>query len=215
MAGLERSHEKIHWQGRIISVQPRIRLTRSFDERFHNYLGYALRIEGKIGEQEREFLVGIGKKAQTKHNFKVGDVISGKCLPVPDLRREPVEFYKVTKLAFIERILADPSDAPPWQGVPPSLEEYRLRGHRRLAARTYEAKCTTCIWGCRMAVEIIVDHWQPATRKYRFETFCYGPKTCKFYKAGPRRKVPGRKGMTWEEPDWVDEQETAHRGSDE
>jgi hypothetical protein len=27
--------------------------------------------------------------------------------------------------------------------------------------------------------------------------------------------VPGRKGMTWEEEDWVDEDETSHRGPDE
>jgi hypothetical protein len=27
--------------------------------------------------------------------------------------------------------------------------------------------------------------------------------------------VPGRKGMTWEEADWVDEEATAHRGPDE
>lgn len=68
-----------------------------------------------------------------------------------------------------------------------------------------------CIWGCRMPVEIIIDHWNPDRRKYRFETFCYGPKSCRFYRAGPTRKVPGRKGMTWEEEDWVDEEATSHR----
>jgi len=31
---------KISFKGIIISVQPRIRLMRSFDERSHNYLGY-------------------------------------------------------------------------------------------------------------------------------------------------------------------------------
>jgi hypothetical protein len=31
----------------------------------------------------------------------------------------------------------------------------------------------------------------------------------------PRRKVPGRKGVTWEEADWVDKDATAHRGPDE
>jgi hypothetical protein len=35
--------EKIAWQGVLLSVQPRIRLTRSFDQRSHNYLGYALK----------------------------------------------------------------------------------------------------------------------------------------------------------------------------
>lgn len=76
-------------------------------------------------------------------------------------------------------------------------------------------KCTTCIWGCEMAVEMIIDHWNPSVRRSRRETFCYGPKSCPSYKAGPTRQVPGRKGMTWEEEDWVDEDATAHRGPDD
>ena len=65
-----------------------------------------------------------------------------------------------------------------------------------------------------MPVELLIDPWNPSYR-HRFETFCYGPKNCMSYKAGAPRKVPGRKGMTWVEEDWVDEEETAHRGPDE
>ncbi|MGI6728256.1 MAG: hypothetical protein ACOX4P_06885 [Anaerovoracaceae bacterium] len=100
--------------------------------------------------------------------------------------------------------------------MPPELEVYRERGHRRLAARTYDSKCSSCMWGCRMPVEIIVDNWNPrGRRKYRFETFCYGPLSCKLYKAGPNRKVEGRNGMVWVEEDWVDEMAVEHRGEDE
>ena len=66
-----------------------------------------------------------------------------------------------------------------------------------------------------MAVEMILDHWNPQQRRYRFETFCYGPKSCSFYRAGATRKVPGRRGMSREEEDWVDQEATAHRGWDE
>jgi len=66
-----------------------------------------------------------------------------------------------------------------------------------------------------MPVEIIIDHWNPSKKRYRFETFCYGPKSCILYKAGPTRKVPGRKGMSYTEEDWVDEDATAHRGLDD
>jgi hypothetical protein len=137
------------------------------------------------------------------------------CEPVADTRIEPVEFYKTSGLKVLER--ADPHVAPcpPWLGVPPELEIYRARGHRRLDARTYEAKCQCCLWGCRMAVEMIIDQWNPSVRRYRSETFCYGPKSCPVYKAGPTRKVPGRKGMTWEEEDWVDDEATRHRGMDD
>jgi hypothetical protein len=207
--------DKIAWQGIIISIQPRIRLTRSFDQRYHTYLGYALIIKGTVGNEEREFSIGIGKAAQAKHEFCVGDVVSGESERVLDERIEPVEFYKTSKLTLIERAAGQPYQPPPWLGVPPTLETYRERGHRRLDARTYAAKCRSCIWGCRMAVEMIIDQWNPSVKRYRFETFCYGPKSCPLYKAGPTRKVPGRKGMTWEEQDWIDEEATSHRSMDE
>ena len=65
-----------------------------------------------------------------------------------------------------------------------------------------------------MPVKLLIDPWNPSYR-YRFETFCYGPRSCTFYKAGAPRKVPSRKGMTWVEEDGVDEEETTHRGPDE
>lgn len=207
--------EKIRWQGKLISVQPRIRLTRSFDQRNHSYLGYVLRVAGKIGDQDKEFLIGIGKAAQAKHKFQAGDLVEGECLSVEDPRIESVEFYKTSKLNILERSHLAPGTHPPWLGIPPDLATYRQRGHRRLDARAYAAKCKTCIWGCLMAVEMIVDHWNPRQRRYRIETFCYGPKSCHFYRAGATRKVPGRQGMTWEEPEWVDEEATSHREPDE
>jgi len=42
-----------------------------------------------------------------------------------------------------------------------------------------------------------------------------GIKGCPLYRSGPKRKVPGRKGMTWVEEDWVDEEHISHRGPDE
>ena len=206
---------KLAWEGVILSVQPRIRLSRSFDQRSHTYLGYALRLRGAIGGQTRDFSVGIGKAAQAKHSFRVGDGVAGEAEPVADSRLEPVEFYKVAKLKLIMRATATESAAPPCTDAPPALEVYRERGHRRLDVRTYEAKCTSCIWGCRIPVEMIIDQWNPRVREHRFETFCYGPKSCPLYRAGPTRKVPGRKGMSWEEEDWVDEEATEHRGPDE
>lgn len=206
--------EKLNWTGHIVSVQPRIRLTRSFDQRSHTYLGYCLVIYGFIDEEATAF-VGIGKAAQAKHEFQVGDEVSGAALPVADPRLESVQYYKVSKLKVLKQASQQDATPPPWHGVPVDLQTYRERGHRRLAARTYSNSCTSCVWGCRMPVEMIIDHWNPDQKRYRVETFCYGPKSCKFYKPGPTRKVPGRRGMSWEEEDWVDEETTAHRGPDE
>lgn len=206
--------DKILWSGSIVGVQPRIRLTRSFDQSSHSYLGYVLCVDGSEGSMGREFLVAIGKAAQLKHAFHVADQVSGESEPVEDDRTEVAELYKTSKLK-VERRSSKEVPSPPWSGPPPTLEVYRERGHRRLDAKTYEAKCTSCIWGAKMAVEMIIDHWKPSNVKYRTETFCYGPKSCSLYRAGPTRKVPGRKGMSWEEEDWIDEQATAHRGDDD
>ena len=198
-----------------MSVQPRIRLNRSFDERSHGYLGYSLWIDGCMENETRKFLIGIGKAAQSGLSLTAGCRIEGLCQPVADPETESVEFYKVSKLKVLERPAEESIVPPPWHGLSPDLNIYRARGHRRLNAETYNSKCLTCIWGCRMAVEMIIDQWNPQNRRYRFETFCYGPKRCSFYKAGPTRKVPGRKGMSWEEEDWVDEDATSHRQPDE
>jgi hypothetical protein len=206
---------KSTFTGKITSIQPRIRLIRSFDEASHTYLGYAIKLTGELDNQQVTFSIGIGKAAQAKLNFRVNDIISGACLPVPDPDMEPVDYYKVSKLAKVAEGKQGSLSAP-WELVAPELEVYRERGHRRLAARTYDSKCSSCMWGARMPVEIIVDNWNPrGRRKYRFETFCYGPLSCKLYKSGPNRKVQGRKGMVYVEEDWVDQMMTEHRDPDE
>jgi hypothetical protein len=207
--------DRVTWEGALVSVQPRIRLNRSFDERYHDYQGYLIVVQGRVGDEMREGLVGIGKGAQARLGFRVGQMIRGYGRPVEDPRREIAELYKAGGLAVVEDASREASGPPPWLGVPPELLVYRERGHRRLAARTYNSKCVSCIWGCKMVVEMIIDHWNPHVRRYRTETFCYGPKSCALYKAGPTRKVPGRKGMVYEEQDWVDEEATAHRLEDE
>ena len=62
---------------------------------------------------------------------------------------------------------------------------------------------------------MIIDQWNPIKRRYRTETFCYGPRSCAVYQSGPARKVPGRHGMSYTEEDWIDDEATSHRGPDE
>lgn len=210
---VDKPGHKRAWSGTIAAIQPRIRLTRSFDEQSHSYLGYLLRMEATI-EERGGFRVGVGPGAHAKHQFRIGDQIEGLGERVTDQRLEVADLYKVSKLRILQRGEAPAAQAP-WNGVPPSLTVYRERGHRRLAEKTYESKCQTCIWGCAMPVEMIIDHWNPGRVRYRTETFCYGPLSCPLYKPGPTRKVPGRNGMSYEEPDWVDDNATSHRRPDE
>ncbi len=206
---------KIEWLGTVTAEQPRFRLGRSFDQRHHEYLGYALRVRGEIDGKPATAWFGVGKAAHEKLRFQIGQVLAGRAEPLADPRLEVVDYYKVSRLS-VKEDAASAGAPPPWQGVAPPIEVYRERGHRRLAAQTYaSAPCSSCIWGAHMAVEMIVDHWNPDRKKYRTETFCYGPKSCRFYRPGPTRKVPGRRGMSFDEGDWVDEQETEHRGPDD
>ncbi len=206
---------KLAWSGRVVAVQPRIRLMRSFDEWHHSYQGYVLRIDGRCGDHTGEFLIAVGKGAHEKHRFCVGMDLSSFSIPVDDPRLETAGFYKTSGIKISKEAETGTSGTPPFLGVTPGLENYRSRGHRRLDIRTYETKCTTCIWGCRMPVEMIIDHWNPSQKRYRFETFCYGPKSCSLYRAGATRKVPGRKGMSYAEEDWVDEDATSRREPDD
>ena len=90
--------------------------------------------------RKEKFLVGIGKAAQAKHQFRVGDKVSGRSAPVVNPKIEPVDYYKTAGLKVIQRATAGEQTPPPWHGVPPELEVYRERGHRRLSARTYEGQ---------------------------------------------------------------------------
>ena len=113
-------NEKIAWSGAVTSVQPRIRLTRSFDERSHTYLGYLLRIEGTVGGVSAEFRVGSGSGTHAKHQFRMGDRVEGLGHRVADPRLETADIYRVSKLKLIRRG-EEQALAAPWHGVPPPL----------------------------------------------------------------------------------------------
>jgi len=200
----------VEWSATVLAVTPRIHLTRSFDQRSREYLGYAVRLDGTIAGAPRTFAVAVGKAAHAKHAFRRGDAVSGRAEPVARPEADWIDVHKASGLRVVERGPAIES-APPWYGVPPAIDAYRERGMRRLARPTFDTTCAGCMWGVEMAVTMIVDQWKPDVVRYRTETFCYGPKSCPIYRPGPRRVVPGRKGMSYEEPDWVDEEETSHR----
>ena len=205
---------KIAIAGRIVAVQPRIRLLRSFDQRQHNYSGYALLVADVANSGKPAAWIGVGPAAQAKFSFRAGGTMSAEVEPIANADLEAVDYYKAAKIQYKPADF-EPALPPPWTGVPPDLPTYRARGHRRLDIATYENSCRNCIWGCRMPVEMTMDQWDPEQKSYRKETFCYGPKSCSLYQAGPVREVPGRNGSIWTEEDAVDEEATSHRGPDE
>ena len=206
----------IPWQGTLLAVQPRIRLTRSFDERTHTYLGYALRLGGAIGEQRGEFLVGIGTGTQAKHRFRAGDVPKGESQPVADPRSEPVDYYKTVRLELRARgparwrLLPRPgSAASRTAGVPgarpPASRSPDLRGEvpRVPLGMPHAGRYD------RGPVEA------PRRRPLPLRDLLLRAEVLPALPAGAAAQGAGRKGVTWEEADWVDKDATAHRAADE
>jgi len=195
---------KVTFEGKVLAVKARIRLIRSFDQiPTHQYQGYALVMKGTVQRVERDFRIAIGPKAHEKHQFRIGDMVAGEGVPVSDPNMEWGEFYKISGLRLLERgPCLDNAPPGPEGGIAPVLEVYRANGHRRLDRETWEKQCVACPWGLNMVTEIIVDHWNPSKKKYRFETHCYGPKDCPRYSPGKPYRVPGRSaGMVYVDDD--------------
>jgi len=66
---------KIAWNGIVPSVQPRIRLSRSFGQRNQTRQGHVLRVRGTVGDEAHEVSVAIGEAGHAKHAFQVDDAV--------------------------------------------------------------------------------------------------------------------------------------------
>ena len=195
---------KREFAGVVTAVKARIRLCRSFDQVHHVYQGYTLVLDGTVdGEPADELRIGIGPKAHEKHQFRVGDQVTGLGVPVRDQREEWATRYKISKLRIVERGCDEGSVAAnPDGGIAPPLPEYRAQSHRRLDKRTHSRSCQQCPFGLVMATEIAIDQWNRGRKRWRFETHCYGPWDCPRYRAGKPYRVQGRKPyMVWVDDD--------------
>lgn len=181
---------KVNWQGKIVSIQPRTRVWRYLtDNRTHYHLGYNFFIEGDSSDGKKQFTVAVSEKQQ-KGLFRIGDSLQGTAWTPKYKEREFADYYKVGSLKLLGRLEEnDESAAPPWIILPPSIQTYEERGARQLSKSLWETKCFKCIWANMANVEIQWD-FDRDIKKYRFETFCYGPISCKYYKMGRPRSVP-------------------------
>jgi|GEM_PF-3313604 len=109
--------KRVAWSGRIVSVQPRIRLSRSFDEWQHNYLGYVLRLDGILDKKAETILIGVGKGAHAKHQFVIGMEVSGISVPVNDQRLEVAGFYKTSRIKILSAPQAESVSVPTFKGL--------------------------------------------------------------------------------------------------
>jgi hypothetical protein len=188
---LRNDSSKVSWEGKIVSIQPRTRVWRYLtDNRTHYHLGYNLFVERCSSDGKKQFVVAISEKQLLKVLFRIGDVIEGTAWTKQYEEREFADYYRAGSLKLLNRADANfEMTAPPWIMMPPSMQVYEDRGARLLSKSLWKTKCFTCIWANMANVEIQWD-FDKDIKKYRFETFCYGSTSCKFYKMGRPRSVP-------------------------
>jgi hypothetical protein len=80
------------------SVTLRIRLTRSFDQRSNTYLGYAMKVSGRVGSEAENFASVSGKSRTRNTTSGSATQYPVDALPVADPRLESVEYHKISKL---------------------------------------------------------------------------------------------------------------------
>ncbi|MDD3744508.1 MAG: hypothetical protein PHX54_12860 [Lentimicrobiaceae bacterium] len=187
----ENTSSKVNWQGKIVSIQPRTRVWGYLtDNRTHYHLGYNLFIEGHSSDSKKQFTVAISEKQQLKGLFRIDDILEGTAWTKKYEEREFADYYRAGSLKLLDRVNENCEViSPPWIMMPPSIQTYEERGARILSKSLWKTKCFKCIWANVANVEIQWD-FDKDIKKYRFETFCYGPKSCKYYKMGRPRTVP-------------------------
>jgi len=212
----ENTSSKVNWKGKIVSIQPRTRVWRYLtDNRTHYHLGYNFFIEGLSSESKNEFTVAISEKQQIKGLFRVGDVLEGTAWTKKYEEREFADYYRAGSLKLLDRANNNVNEMPPpWIMMTPSIQTYEERGARILSKSQWKTECFQCIWANMANVEIQWD-FDRDIKKYRFETFCYGPKSCKYYKMGRSRSVPYKNRGSALDDGYLDELCTEGRDYDD
>ena len=221
----EPSSARIRWQGRIESVQCRAWVWRyKTDNRTHHHLGFNLWVRGEADGKEGRFIVAVSDTQHRTMQFRMGDVFQGTAWPCTNARHDIADYYRAGGFKALSRAdTKSVAPGPPFRRVLPSIEIFQVRGARMLDAKLWRTRCFTCMWANKSAVEI--EYKFGKVKRYRKETFCYGPRSCPFYDVGPARPVqyfgtfPSFDDGCMDEmctqlrreEDWVDEEETRHR----
>ncbi|MDD3050698.1 MAG: hypothetical protein PHR06_06075 [Candidatus Cloacimonetes bacterium] len=206
---------KVNWQGKVVSIQPRTRVWRYLiDNRTHYHIGYNLFLADEE-DAGKTFSVAISEKQLAKGLFRVGDILKGTAWTKIYKQREFADYYRVGSIEIISRESRKSEKLPPpWIITVPSLQIYEERGARQLSKSRWNTKCFQCIWANMANVEVQWD-FDRNIKKYRFESFCYGPKSCKFYTMGKPRPVSYKNLGPVHDEGWLDDICTERRGEDE
>ena len=180
-------------------------------------------------EGDYDFCIAVSEKQEQKLEIGIGDELQGTAWTKLYPETEFADFYRAGSLKKIKagdypirpevirdeknprydgtpipRVFSDKYPGPAWKMLPPPLEVYTWRGARMLSRACWKGKCFQCVWA-NMANVTIEYNFDTNNVKHRFETFCYGPKDCRFYKMGPARSVPYYRMSGVKDQCWLDE----------
>lgn len=211
----EQIPEKITFQGVIRSVQPRSNVWRyRLDNRTHSLTGYNLFLTGVSNGVEGDFSIAISEKQQEKLRAHIGDEIKGTAWTKKYPEWEYADYYRAGALKKLTAAsVPEEGSGAPWTDEVPALSVYDWRGCRMLDKNRWKGKCQSCKWAC-MANVTIEYNWG-VSQKFRFESFCYGPKNCKNYAMGRPRAVPYKDCGSSYDDGWLDDICTENRGWDD
>jgi len=209
------SSTRARWQGELQSVQCRAWVWRyQLDNRTHHHLGFNLWVRGECDGPVGRFIVAVSDRQHAKMQFRIGDVVKGTAWACIEAKHEIADFYRAGGLKVLSRGDAQSdTPGPPFTHLLPPIETYRERGARMLSAKRWRKQCFSCMWANKSAVEIEYNFGK--VKRYRKETFCYGPKSCPLYDMGPPRPVPYIDSGPLMDEGWMDDLCTEHRGEDE
>ena len=190
--------------------------------------GAAIEFAGRSGSAY-DFCVAVSEKQQEKLCFQIGDRAKGTAWTPLYPNAEFADLYRAGALKVvgraggdtpkmavvtdvepcydgtpIPRVFSSDYPGPPWAVAAPPLDVYSWRGARMLAKPCWKGKCFRCVWAAMANVTIQYDFDRGIERK-RFESFCYGPLSCKNYKMGPARSVPYKGFSGVKDEGWLDE----------
>jgi hypothetical protein len=205
----------VRWQGRIESVQCRAWVWRyKMDNRTHHHLGSNLFVKGEAVGRNGRFIVAVSDIQHTKWQFRIGDVFQGTAWPCIKAKRDIADYYRAGRFKALSRAdaQADPGSRP-FMGLLPPIEVFERRGPRMLDAKLWRKQCFACMWANKSAVEI--EYKFGDVKRYRKETFCYGPRSCPLYDKGPPRQVQYFDSLPSIDDGWMDDLCTERRGDED
>ena len=212
---MQNTQQKIKFRGIVRAVQVRSDVWRyRLDNRTHSHRGYNVFLEGTADGEERQFCVAVSEKQQERCRIHIGDELVGTAWTKLHPKWEYADFYRAGALKVVAHgPEPDENAKAPWTGEVEPLATYAERQCRMLDARRYKSKCLACKWAAMANVTIEYDFG--VSQRFRFESFCYGPKSCPLYTMGRPRAVPYKgMGSVYDEG-WLDSDMTAHRDWDE